>query len=79
MARTLTLTAADGHSLGAYRADASGGAACGGLVVLQEIFGVNLHLREVCRQLRGGWIHLHRARALRPLVAEELRARIRGE
>ena len=48
MGRTLTLTAADGHSLGAYRADASGGAARGGLVVLQEIFGVNAHIREVC-------------------------------
>ena len=48
MGQTLTLTAADGHCFGAYRADAGGGAARGGLVVLQEIFGVNLHLREVC-------------------------------
>ena len=48
MGQTFTLTATDGHSLGAYRAEASGGAARGGLVVLQEIFGVNPHLREVC-------------------------------
>lgn len=48
MGRTFTLTAADGHSLGAWRMDASGGAARGGLVVLQEIFGVNPHIREVC-------------------------------
>ena len=47
MGHRLTLTADDGHSLGAYRADASG-AARGGIVVLQEIFGVNTHIREVC-------------------------------
>ena len=47
MGHTLTLTADDGHSLGAYRADASG-AARGGIVVLQEIFGVNSHIRSVC-------------------------------
>ena len=47
MGQRLTLTAADGHSLGAYRADANG-AARGGIVVLQEIFGVNAHIRAVC-------------------------------
>ena len=47
MGQRLTLTAGDGHSLGAYRADASG-TARGGIVVLQEIFGVNTHIREVC-------------------------------
>ena len=47
MGERITLTASDGHSLGAYRADADG-AARGGLVVLQEIFGVNAHIREVC-------------------------------
>ena len=47
MGQRLTLTADDGHSLGAYRADASG-AARGGIVVLQEIFGVNVHIRDVC-------------------------------
>ena len=47
MGHRLTLTAGDGHSLGAYRADASG-TARGGIVVLQEIFGVNTHIREVC-------------------------------
>ena len=47
MGRRLTLTADDGHSLGAYRADASG-TARGGIVVLQEIFGVNVHIRDVC-------------------------------
>ena len=47
MGQRLTLTADDGHSLGAYRADASG-TTRGGIVVLQEIFGVNVHIRDVC-------------------------------
>ena len=40
---TITLTAADGHSFSAYRAVPDG--ATMGLVVLQEIFGVNSHMR----------------------------------
>ncbi len=47
MGSDLTLTASDGHELGAYRADPEG-AAKGGIVVIQEIFGVNAHIREVC-------------------------------
>ncbi len=47
MGSEITLTAEDGHTLGAYRADPAG-AARGGIVVLQEIFGVNRHIREVC-------------------------------
>jgi len=43
----LTLTAADGHKLGAYRADPAGKPK-GGIVVIQEIFGVNHHIRSVC-------------------------------
>lgn len=46
MGQDLTLTADDGHSLGAYRADPAG-TPKGGIVVLQEIFGVNKHIREV--------------------------------
>ena len=41
----ITLTAADGHSLTAYRADAPD--PVGGVVVVQEIFGVNPHIRSV--------------------------------
>jgi len=52
MGKTLTLTAADGHKFSAYRADppstVNGGKPKGGLVVVQEIFGVNKHIREVC-------------------------------
>ena len=47
MGKTLTLTASDGHKLSAYRADPAGKPK-GGLVVIQEIFGVNSHMREVC-------------------------------
>jgi carboxymethylenebutenolidase len=43
----ITLTSSDGFKLGAYRADAAG-TPKGGLVVIQEIFGVNHHIRAVC-------------------------------
>ena len=46
MGQMIGLTAADGHRLGAYRAGPED-AACG-LVVAQEIFGVNHHMRTVC-------------------------------
>jgi carboxymethylenebutenolidase len=46
MGEMLTLTAEDGHRLAAYRA-APPGAPRGGLVVVQEIFGVNSHIRKV--------------------------------
>jgi carboxymethylenebutenolidase len=46
MGETLTLTAEDGHKFAAYRATPSG-TPRGGLVVVQEIFGVNQHIRKV--------------------------------
>lgn len=46
MVETITLTASDGHELSAYRADPAGEAR-GGLVIVQEIFGVNSHIRSV--------------------------------
>ncbi len=46
MGKTLTLTASDGHKFGAYRADPKGKPK-GGIVVIQEIFGVNAHVRAV--------------------------------
>lgn len=46
MGQTITLTAKDGHKLGAYRADPAGKPR-GALVVVQEIFGVNRHIRRV--------------------------------
>jgi len=42
----ITLTASDGFKLGAYRAEPQGKAK-GGIVVIQEIFGVNHHIRAV--------------------------------
>ncbi len=47
MGQTIEITASDGHALLAYRADPAG-TPKGGLVVIQEIFGVNAHIREVC-------------------------------
>ena len=46
----ISLTAADGHQLGAYRADPEGDPR-GGVVVIQEIFGVNSHIRDICDRL----------------------------
>ena len=47
MGVTLQLTAADGHGFDAYRADPEG-THKGGIVVIQEIFGVNSHIRSLC-------------------------------
>lgn len=46
MGQMLKLTASDGQSLSAYLAEPAG-APRGGLVVIQEIFGVNSHIRSV--------------------------------
>jgi carboxymethylenebutenolidase len=46
MGTPLELAAADGHRFAAYRADPPGKPR-GGLVVVQEIFGVNSHIRSV--------------------------------
>jgi carboxymethylenebutenolidase len=50
MGKPLSLTAKDAHRLGAYRADPEGKPR-GGIVVVQEIFGVNHHIRSVCDRL----------------------------
>ena len=50
MGKHLSLTTADHHKLGGYRADPQG-TPKGGLVVVQEIFGVNHHIRAVCDRL----------------------------
>ena len=46
MGQTITLKAKDGFTLGAYRADPEGKPR-GAMVVIQEIFGVNHHVRSV--------------------------------
>jgi carboxymethylenebutenolidase len=50
MGSKIKLTASDGHELGAYRADPAG-APKGAIVVIQEIFGVNRHIRSICDRL----------------------------
>lgn len=46
MGENIRLTAEDGFELGAYRAEPEGDAR-GSIVVIQEVFGVNAHIREV--------------------------------
>lgn len=46
MGKTVTLTASDGKKIAAYRAEPNGKPR-GGIVVIQEIFGVNDHIRKV--------------------------------
>ena len=46
MGQTIKLKAADGHEFSAYRADPEG-SPLGGMIVLQEIFGVTDHIRDV--------------------------------
>jgi len=46
----IKLKASDGFELGAYRADPTS-APNGAVVVIQEIFGVNHHIRSVCDRL----------------------------
>ena len=50
MGKQFTLTSTDKFQLGAYRADPAG-TPKGGMVVIQEIFGVNKHIRAVCDRL----------------------------
>jgi len=45
MGKNITLTAKDGHKLGAYVAEPAGKPK-GAIVVIQEIFGVNAHMRK---------------------------------
>lgn len=52
----ITLQAADGHRPRAWQAEPAGQPR-GALVVLQEIFGVNTHIRAVCdRYAQQGWL-----------------------
>ncbi len=50
MGQDIKLKASDGFQLGGYRADPTG-APKGAIVVIQEIFGVNHHIRAVCDRL----------------------------
>ena len=66
MGEIIQLSAADGHQLDAYLAQPAG-APMGSLVVVQEIFGVNSHIRSVCdRYAAAGY------RALAPAMFDRL-------
>jgi carboxymethylenebutenolidase len=52
MGQDIKLTASDGFQLGGYRADPTGTPKAA-IVVIQEIFGVNHHIRAVCDRLAG--------------------------
>jgi carboxymethylenebutenolidase len=47
MGEVVTLVARDGHRLSGYRAEPEAPAQ-GRLVVIQEVFGVNAHIRDIC-------------------------------
>src|ERR1700674_751178 len=64
MGTHLKLTASDGHKFGAYRVDPAG-TPKGGIVVIQEIFGVNRHIRSVADVLlRSVTSRLRRPRSI---------------
>lgn len=50
MGKHISLTTSDHHELAAYRAEPQGKPR-GGIVVAQEIFGVNSHIRNICHRL----------------------------
>jgi len=52
MGNTITLKAIDGHEFDVYQAPAQGERK-GGLILIQEIFGVTAHIRELCDHFAG--------------------------
>jgi carboxymethylenebutenolidase len=56
MGNTITLKAADGFSLSAYTAGSADAKA--GLVVVQEIFGVNHHMRDMADRFAAAGYHV---------------------
>src|SRR5882724_9294899 len=75
MGTHLKLTASDGHKFGAYRVDPAG-TPKGGMVVIQEILGVNRHIRSVARDNFEGKgrsvIVVHDDRSIRGGLSEPL-------
>ena len=73
----VSLTTSDHHKLGGYRADPQGKPK-GGIVVVQEIFGVNHHIRGVCDRLADeGYVAIAPAifDRIEQLVAADVRAK----
>ncbi len=68
MGRMIELTAADGHTLQAFRADPLSGMPRAAVVVVQEVFGVNPHVREVVHDYaREGYV------AIAPCLFDRIR------
>ncbi len=66
MGNAITFTATDGFEESGYLATPTG-APKGGIVVVQEIFGVNIHIREVCDRFASeGYV------ALAPAIFDRL-------
>jgi len=60
MGTNIELTTADGHTLGAYKAEPEG-TPKGGVVVIQEIFGVNQHIKNVTDEFaKNGYVAIAR-------------------
>jgi len=56
MGTNIELTASDGHTLGAYKATPDGNPK-GGVIVIQEIFGVNQHIKNVTDEFaKNGYV-----------------------
>ena len=67
MGSTISLTSSDGFTLSAYRAEPEGPTR-GGVVVVQEIFGVNSHIRSVAdRYAAAGYL------AIAPAIFDRVR------
>ncbi|HVB99995.1 MAG TPA: dienelactone hydrolase family protein [Candidatus Dormibacteraeota bacterium] len=57
--QSLNLPVSDGTSMGAFIARPDGDSAAPGILVFQEAFGVNAHIRDICGRLAGeGFIAL---------------------
>lgn len=70
MGHMITLSAEDGHSLSAYIAEAANHPK-GGIVIVQEIFGINDHIQNVCdRFARRGYT------AIAPALFDRIQPRI---
>ena len=70
MRETVLLTASDGHQLDGYRVRPSTKRK-GGVVVIQEVFGVNGHIREVCERYAGDGYE-----AIAPALFDRVRPRL---
>ena len=75
MGKNITLKASDGHEFSAYRADPAGKPK-GCMIVIQEIFGVNDHIRSVADRIAAnGYLAVAPAmqdRAQRPRIDQSV-------